>query len=108
MHDPTSTPQPSVGDPRGLDRLDRLGIPEGSIDSSDLGSLRARSIDRLDRKSIGDPLGLDRSIDRLDRKSIGDPLGLDRIDSTRLEKSIGDPLGLDRSLDSIESRSEIP
>ena len=50
--------QPSVGDPRGLDRLDR-------------GSLRARS--------IGDPLGLDR----LDRSgipegsidSIGDPLG---------------------------------
>ncbi|MGB0478598.1 MAG: hypothetical protein ACPGJJ_04545, partial [Parvibaculales bacterium] len=26
-----------------------------------VGSLRARSIDRLDRKSIGNPLGLDRS-----------------------------------------------
>ena len=52
------------------------GIPEGSIDSIDRGSLRARST-----RSIGDPLGLDR-LDRLDRKSIGDPLGLDRsIDS---------------------------
>ena len=49
------------------------GIPEGSIDSIDRGSLR------------GDPLWLDRSIDRLDRKSIGDPLGLDRLD--RLDRS---------------------
>ena len=50
------------------------GIPEGSIDSIDRGSLRARSIDRLDRKSIGDPLGLDRST-RLD--SIESRSGLD-------------------------------
>ena len=46
--------QPSFGDPRGLDRLDRSGIPEGSIDSIDRGSLR------------GDPLGLGR----LDRSGI--------------------------------------
>ena len=37
------------------------GIPEGSIDSIDRGSLRARST-----RSIGDPLGLDR----LDRSRI--------------------------------------
>ena len=34
-----------------------------------MGSLRARSIDRLDRKSIGDPLGLDRSIDSIESRS---------------------------------------
>ena len=71
------------------------GIPEGSIDSIDRGSLRARST-RMTR-SIGDPRGLDRfdrsgipygSIDSIDRgsprarstRSIGDPLELDRLD----------------------------
>ena len=65
----------SIGDPLGLDRLERLnrsGIPAGSIDSIDRGSLR------------GDPLGLDR-IDSIDR-------GSPRARSTR---SIEDPLGLD-------------
>ena len=51
------------------------GIPEGSIDSIDRGSPRARST-----RSIGDPLGLDR-LDRLDRKSIGDRArSIDRLD----------------------------
>ena len=42
----------SIGDPLGLDRLDRPGITAGSIDSLDRGPLRARST-----RSIGDPLG---------------------------------------------------
>ena len=117
MRDPTSTPHP-------LNPL--LGIPEGSIDSIDRGSLRARAT-----RSIGDPRGLDPldrsgipegSIDAIDRGSLrGDPLGLDRIDSidrgsprARSTRSIGDPLGLDRldrsgipegSIDSIDRGS---
>ena len=117
MLDPTSTPlrgsprarsTRSIGDPLGLDRLDRSGIPEGSIDSIHRESLR------------GDPLGLDR-IDSIDRgslrarstRSIEDSLGLDRLDRSaipegsidsidrgslraRSTRSIGDPLGLDR------------
>ena len=57
------------------------GIPEGSIDSIDRGSPRARST-----RSIGDPLGLDRGSPRArSTRSIGDPLGLDRLD--RLDRS---------------------
>ena len=57
-------------------RLDRSGIPEGSIDSIDRGSLRARST-RTDRSGIPEA-----SINSIDRGSLrGDPLGLDRIDS---------------------------
>ena len=68
------------------------------------GSLRVRSIDRLDRQSIGDPLGLDRSTrSKVDRGSLR-ARSIARLD----RKSIGDPLGLDRSIDSIESRSGIP
>ena len=81
----------SIGDPLGLDRLERLdpsGIPEGSIDSIDRGSPRARST-----RSIADPLGLDR-LESIDRGSLrGDPLGLDRIDSIDRGSLGEDPLG---------------
>ena len=50
----------SIGDPLGLDRRDRSGIPKGSIDSIDRGSLRARSIDRSTRSKV------DRGSTRLD------------------------------------------
>ena len=73
----------------------------GSIDSNrikvDRGSLRARSIDRLESKSRSEiTLG---SIDRLESKSrSGIPQGsIDR--STRIDKSIGDPSGFDRSIE---------
>ena len=83
-------------------RIDPSGIPEGSIDSIDRGSLR------------GDPLGLDRGSPRArSTRSIGNPRGLDRLDRSgmpegsidsidrgslraRSTRSIEDPLGLDR------------
>ena len=87
MRDPTS-----VGDPRGLDRLDRSGIPEGSIDSID------------SNRSIGAPLvvipqGLIEST-----RSIGDPRGLDRLESIDRGSLRGDPLGRNR-IDSIDRGS---
>ena len=110
MHDPTSSLHPL--NPQS-------GIPEGSIDSIDWGSLRARwtRTTRIDRSGI--PEG---SIDSIDRGSLrGGPLRLDRIDSidrgpprARSTRSIGDPLGLDRfdrsgipegSIDSIDGGS---
>ena len=78
----TILPQPFAGGRRrrpaavGSLRARCHSIDRSTRSKVDRGSLRARSIDR---KSIGDPLGLVRSIDRLDRKSIGDPLGLLKV-----------------------------
>ena len=67
----------SFGDPRGLDRLDQSGIPGlDRLDRLDGSGIPEGSIDSIDRGSLkGDPLGLDRSeipegsIDSIDRGS---------------------------------------
>ena len=94
-------PQPSFGDPRGLDRLESIGDSRG-LDLLELLDGDPQGLDRLEL--IGDPQRLDQ-LEAIDRGFRPEPLvlidqGSARAWSTRIDRA-GVPQDL---IDSIDSK----